>query len=129
MRSRLELSPDGQVGSSAPAPAGVPAGAGAGSGAAAAQPVNKIQAFESRIGAKRHEEVWKRTPNVTGSGAIHMRTFHCKLGDDAIGYLDQQINEWLDAHPQYEVKFVTSNIGEWSGKLGKEHHLVVLVWV
>lgn len=123
MRSRLELSPDGQIGSSAPA-AGGPAAAGT-----AAQPVNKIQAFENKLGMKRHEEMWKRTPNVTGSGAIHMRTFHCKLGDDAIGYLDQQINEWLDAHPQYEVKFVTSNIGEWSGKLGKEQHLVVLVWV
>lgn len=119
MRPRIELSPDGQglgIGPASQAPA-------------PAQAASKIQAFENKLGIKRHEETWKRTPNVTGTGAIHMRTFHCKLGDDAIGYLDQQINEWLDAHPQYEVKFVTTNIGEWSGKLGKENHLVVLVWV
>jgi hypothetical protein len=90
---------------------------------------SKIQAFENKLGAKRHEDSWSRTPNATGHGAIHCRTFHCKLSDDAIGYLDQQVNEWLDAHPQYEVKFVTSNIGEWSGKLGKEPHLVICVWV
>lgn len=92
-------------------------------------PPPKIQAFESKIGSRKHEDNWKRSPNVTGAGAIHIRTFHCKLSDDAIGYLDQQINEWLDAHPQYEVKFFSSNVGEWAGKLGKEAHLIVQVWV
>lgn len=98
---------------------------------AAAPPAgpSKIVAFENKTSSKRHEDSWNRTPNVTGTGAIHVKTFHCKLGDDAIGYLDQLINEWLDAHPQYEVKFVSTNIGEWAGKLGKEHHLVVQVWV
>ncbi len=91
----------------------------------------KIQAFTNTglATAKKHEENWKRSPNATGTGAIHVRTFHCKLSDDAITFIDQQVNEWLDAHPQYEVKFATSNIGEWSGKLGKEPHLVVQVWV
>lgn len=89
----------------------------------------KIQAFENKIGKTRHEDTWSRTPNVTGKGAIHVKTFHCKLSDDAIGFLDQQVNEWLDAHPQYEVKLVTTNVGEWTGKLGKESHLVMSVWV
>ncbi len=90
----------------------------------------KIHAFEHKLGKdRRHEDSWTRTPNSTGTGAIHVKSFHCKLSDDAITFLDQQVNEWLDAHPQYEVKQVTSNIGEWSGKLGKEPHLVVTVWV
>jgi len=89
----------------------------------------KIQAFEQKLGGKKHEETWNRTPNATGTGAIHVKTFHCKMNDDAIAFMDQQVNEWLDAHPQYEVKFVTSNVGEWTGKLGKESHLVVSVWV
>lgn len=89
----------------------------------------KIQAFEQKLGVRKHEDTWNRTPNATGTGAIHAKTFHCKLNDDAISFLDQQVNEWLDAHPQYEVKIVTSNIGEWAGKLGKESHLVVTVWV
>jgi hypothetical protein len=91
-------------------------------------PPPKIQAFEQRSGRK-HEDTWSRSPNVTGTGAIHCKSFHCKLNDEALGYLDQQINEWLDAHPQYEVKFTTTVSGEWQGKMGKEIHMVVQVWV
>ncbi len=91
-------------------------------------PPPKIQAFEQKFGAKRHEDEWDRTPNVTGTGAIHVRCFHCKLNDDALALLEQSVNEWLDAHPQYEVKFVTTAIGEWQGKT-KEQHMVVQVWV
>jgi len=43
-------------------------------------------------------------------------------------YLDEQINEWLDGHPEYEVKTVTTSIGLWTGKL-KEPNLIVNVWV
>jgi hypothetical protein len=92
------------------------------SGPAAA---NKIRAFGRK---KQHEEEWSRSPNTTGTGAIHVRTFHCKLTDDALVYMDQCINEWLDAHPQYEVKFVTSSVGVLTGKL-KEPHMICQVWV
>ena len=85
----------------------------------------KIRTFEK---ARRHEDNWSRTPNTTGQGAIHVRTFHCKLTDDALTYLDQCVNEWLDAHPQYEVKFVTSSVGTLTGKL-KEPNLICQVWV
>ncbi|MCA9295480.1 MAG: hypothetical protein KC983_03165 [Phycisphaerales bacterium] len=77
---------------------------------------------------RRHEDDWSRTPNTTGAGAIHVKSFHCKLTDDSLRYLDQTINEWLDAHPQYEVKFVTSTVGMLTGKL-KEPHLICQVWV
>ncbi|MCC7388291.1 MAG: hypothetical protein IT431_05940 [Phycisphaerales bacterium] len=78
---------------------------------------------------RRHEDTWSRTPNTPGTGAIHVRTFKAKLSDDGLPYLDQQINEWLDAHPQYEVKLVNTAIGEWSTKLGKEPGIIVSVWV
>ncbi|MHC4415086.1 MAG: hypothetical protein ACYS0G_07370 [Planctomycetota bacterium] len=90
----------------------------------AARP-RKITAFGKE---KRHEEKWSRTPNTTGHGAIHVRTFHSKLTADALAYMDQCVNEWLDAHPQYEVKFVNSTVGTLTGKL-KEPHLVCQVWV
>jgi hypothetical protein len=77
---------------------------------------------------RKHEEEWRRTPNTTGSGAIHVRTFHAKLTDDALVYMDRLINEWLDAHPQYEVKFVNASIGVLTGKI-KEPHLICQVWV
>lgn len=89
---------------------------------------NKIRTFEQKLGSARHEDKWTRTPNVTGSGAIHMKSFHCRLTGDSLEFLDQQINEWLDAHPQYEVKLVTTSVGMWSGKL-KEPNLIVNVWV
>lgn len=87
----------------------------------------KIHGFEQRLGA-RHEDTWSRTPNVTGTGAIHVKSFHCKLADESLHYVDQQINEWLDTHPQYEVKFVTTAVGEWIGKT-REANLIVQVWV
>jgi len=87
--------------------------------------VQKIKMFGK---AKRHEEQWSRTPNTTGQGAIHIKTFHCKLTEDALNYMDQVINEWLDSHPQYEVKFVNATIGTFTGKL-KEPALICQVWV
>lgn len=85
----------------------------------------QIKSFGSK---QRHEESWSRTPNVTGQGAIHVKTFHAKLREDALAFLDQQINEWLDSHPEYEVKFVTTTVGELKGKL-IEPALFVNVWV
>ena len=86
---------------------------------------SRITAFGK---STKHEEVWSRTPNTTGTGAIHVKTFHCKLTGDALIYMDQTINEWLDAHPQYEVKFVTSSVGVLTGKL-KEPNIICQVWV
>lgn len=99
----------------------------------AVAPVNpgskkKIRAFEQKLGGAAHEDTWNRTPNITGTGAIHVKSFHCKLTGDSLEFLDMQVNEWLDAHPQYEVKQVTTSVGEWSGKT-REPALIVNVWV
>ena len=96
--------------------------------AAPASSVPKITTFEQKLSSKRHEDQWTRSPNATGVGAIHVKSFHCRLTGDSLEFLDRQINEWLDAHPQYEVKLVTSSMGTWSGKL-KEPNLIVNVWV
>ena len=88
----------------------------------------KIQQFNQALGAKNREDTWKRKPNANGTGATHVKSFHCKLADDSLAFMDQQINNWLDEHPEVEVKFVTSSIGEWQGKI-KEPGLVVNVWI
>lgn len=85
----------------------------------------KIRAIGDR---RRHEDTWSRTPNTTRQGAIHVKTFQAKLTEDALKYMDQTINEWLDAHPQYEVKFACSTVGILTGKL-KEPYLICQVWV
>lgn len=87
--------------------------------------VSKIQMFGER---KAHEDHWQRKPNVTGKGAIHVKTFVAKLRYDAIEHLDEQVNQWLDNHPEYEVKFVTTTVGELRGKL-LEPALFMNVWV
>ncbi len=85
-----------------------------------------IQVF----GGKRvpHDSKWSRKTNVTGTGATHVRTFFCKLRPDAIENLDEQVNHWLDAHPEYEVKFVSTSVGKLVGK-NIEDALFLNIWV
>jgi hypothetical protein len=42
-------------------------------------------------------------------------------------FLDDTINVWLDAHPDIEVKFVTSTVGMYEGKF-KDLALILNVW-
>ncbi len=86
----------------------------------------KIRTFDSK--RQPHEDHWQRQPNTTGTGAIHVKTFVAKLRLDAIEHLDKQVNQWLDNHPEYEVKFVTTNVGPLVGKR-TEDALFVSVWV
>src|SRR5207237_8693459 len=77
--------------------------------------LSKKIVFGPEIGHKKH--TWQRQPKATGTGAIRVRSFHGKLSEQGLEYLDDTINEWLDAHPDVEVKFVTSNIGMFDGKM------------
>lgn len=92
------------------------------------EPKPKIMAFEQKGGIGKTEDSWQRKTNKTGSGATHVKTFHAKLTGESLEFLDKQINDWLDAHPDHEVKFSTSTVGEWTGKL-KEPNVIVQVWV
>ncbi len=73
------------------------------------------------------EHRWRHAPSATG-GASHMKTFVTKMRLDAIDYLDEQVNEWLDQHPDYRVKFSTTSVGEMRGKT-TENALIMTVWV
>ena len=74
----------------------------------------------------RHEEVLKRSLNVTGQGATRTCTFHSKLNDAALALMDQAINEWIDSGG-IEVKYVSSCMGIFEGKK-PEPHLFLSVW-
>jgi len=89
-----------------------------------AAPASKIH-FGPDLGHKKHD--WKRKTITPGTGAIRVKTFHGKLSDQGIEYLDDSINEWLDAHPEAEIKFVTSNVGMYEGKF-KDLALILNVW-
>lgn len=94
----------------------------------AAPPENKIRTFEQRLGGAGGDSQWSRPAAMSGTGATHVKSFHCKLTGDSLEYLDRQINEWLDEHPEFDIKQVTTAVGEWSGK-AREPSLIVNVWV
>jgi hypothetical protein len=81
--------------------------------------------FGAEVGIKKH--AWKRQPTSTGTGACRVRTFHGKLSDQGLDYIDEAINQWLDDHPEIDIKFVTTNVGMFDGKF-KDIALVVNVW-
>ena len=157
-RSRIRLHPDSPGGGPLPAaalgvvpsakppnaaPTPPPVGAGivpsikqpnpmpaaAGAGPVPVETKQKIQHIRDMGAASvRHQDSWKRKTNLTGNGATHVKSFHSRLNAEGMAIMDDQINKWLDDHPDYEVKLVTSSIGEWQGKI-KEEYLIVHVWV
>jgi hypothetical protein len=90
-------------------------------------------AVESKIkaiglsGTSHRKERWTRKTSATGSGACRVRSFHGRLSAQGLEYMDNQINEWLDQHPDVEVKQVTSNVGIFEGKM-REPALILNIW-
>ncbi len=89
----------------------------------------KIRTLASMGSTTEDESSWQRHAKMTGQGATHVKSFHCKLQGAALKHLDQQINAWLEGHENCEIKLVTPQVGEWSDNLGKACHLIVQVWV
>ena len=88
-------------------------------------PKSKIHGITSANSLAQHS--YKRPTNLNKCGAVRMRTFHCRLSEQGVEYMDQSINDWLETHPDIEVKFTTSTVGMWDGKL-KEPTLIINVW-
>jgi hypothetical protein len=91
---------------------------------ASAPAASKIK-FGPESAHKKH--VWKRTPFTTGQGACRVKSFHAKYSDQGIEHIDDQINEWLDDNPGIEVKFVTTTVHVFEGKI-REPAIVMNVW-
>lgn len=90
-----------------------------------------LRAASSELGggpssAQAEERKYKRTPALTGKGAVRCKTFHTKLNDAALTYMDEMVNTWLEQHG-YEAKFSQMTIGTFQGK-SLEQHLIVQVW-
>jgi hypothetical protein len=85
----------------------------------------KIMAFGADAHVRRDK--WKRNTVKTGTGATRVRSFHGKYSEQGLEYLDNAINEWLDNHEDVEVKFVTSTVMTFEGKI-REPALVLNVW-
>jgi hypothetical protein len=124
----IELEDEEPAPAATPAPAPRPGGvASAAAAPSQTQAPSKIRQFATSIGNLSHQEQFKRTTTVDGRGAVRVRSFHGRLSDEGIVYMDSKINEWLDTHPDIEVKFATTTVGLYDGKI-KEPALIVNVW-
>jgi len=92
---------------------------------AVAEHQKKIRSYDE--GAKHRHHEWKRQLHITQNGATRVKSFHGKYSDQGLAFLDDSINEWLDSNPEVDVKYVTSTVGMFDGKI-KEPALVLNVW-
>lgn len=91
------------------------------------EPAKNITATGVASGGSVRRSNFKREPNMTHTGSVRLRTFHGRLSQQGLEYMDNQVNEWLDAHPEVEVKFVTSTVGTFEGKM-REPALILNLW-
>jgi hypothetical protein len=98
----------------------------AGTATATEAPKSKIHAF-SVLGVSQKQHDWKRPTVNTEKGPCRVRSFHGRLSEQGLEYLDHAVNEWLDRHPDVDVKMVTSTVGQFDGKI-KEPALILNVW-
>jgi hypothetical protein len=106
------------------------ASSGGGSTPAATGGVSKIHGFtQSGKPTETVESRWKRPLHKNGTGATHVRTFTGNLSQQGLEYLDKHINEWLDSHPDAEVKFATLQVGNMPTATGREPALIAQVWI
>ena len=69
----------------------------------------------------------KRPLMPENAGATRSRTFHAKLNDGAVAFMNKHINEFADDNPEIVIKFASSTIGVWEGKKA-DSHLIVTVF-
>ncbi len=87
---------------------------------------SSFSAFGASADKKDAGPQFKR-PLQSGPGATRCRVFHSKIQESALGFLQQQINEWLD-NSEAEVKHVGQVVGEMHGKSTTEPCVVVFAW-
>ncbi len=70
---------------------------------------------------------FKRPLDPKNPNASRCRTFHCKLSEGAVDFLNNQVNEWLDGNPEITVKFANTSIGLFEGK-HTEPNIVITIF-
>lgn len=71
---------------------------------------------------------FKRPLDPKSPNASRCRTFHCKLSEGAVDFLNSQINDWLDGNPEITVKFSNSTIGLFEGKHTEPNILITIFY-
>jgi hypothetical protein len=73
------------------------------------------------------ETKFKRRLDPRSPFGTRCRTFHSKLSDGAVAYMNEQVNDWADSNKDVNIKFATSTIGIFEGKHA-DPHLILTVF-
>ncbi|MFQ5489539.1 MAG: hypothetical protein ACE5GE_02355 [Phycisphaerae bacterium] len=73
------------------------------------------------------ESKYQHPPNPDSPYASRCRTFHTKLNEGAVSFMQDQINSWADQDPNIRIKFASSAIGIFEGKHA-DPHLILTVF-
>jgi hypothetical protein len=71
---------------------------------------------------------FKRPLLSAGHGATRVRIWHCKMASGPVSHMNAQINEWLDNHPDIEIKFANTTVGTWEGKHSEPNLILSLFY-
>lgn len=90
---------------------------------------SKIHSFAtgSTLSGEHHDDQLNRPLTGPTEAPTRCRTFHAKLNDASIAYMDEQINAWIDGNDQIFVKTVSTTVGTFEGK-HPEPNLIVTVF-
>ena len=73
------------------------------------------------------DERFKRPLDPKTSAASRCRTFHCRISQGAVDFLNEQVNDWLDQNKDITIKFSNTVIGMFEGK-HTEPNLILTVF-
>lgn len=79
-------------------------------------------------GVHRTSSALGRSLNADHAGATRCRTFHAKLNEPSLDFMNNQINSWVDGDPNVVIKFATSTIGVFEGKHAEPHLIMTLFY-
>ncbi|MCP4455375.1 MAG: hypothetical protein GY809_28280 [Planctomycetes bacterium] len=74
------------------------------------------------VSKKVGQVVAKNTSRITG-----LKTFYTKLHPGALDFIDEQIAEWLKAHPSVNIKQTNVTVGEVQSKK-TEPNIIINIW-
>jgi len=94
--------------------------------AAAATQVRQMSETQLGMGAFNVSGL-NRPTDPESPCATRCRTFHAKLNEGAVAYMNREINEWVDGDETIRIKFSTAAIGIYEGKR-QDPHLIVTVF-
>jgi hypothetical protein len=102
----------------------------AGSDESASESITRVRHTTGITFQRQAEEAvtYRRALDPSSPHATRCRTFHCKLSDASFGHLNQQVNEFVDAHEEVAIKFATSTVGVVEGKHADPHLIVTIFY-